>query len=147
MSTIDDWRFSTERLLLRPFEASDAPFVLKLLRDPGWRRFVGSTPADDIGDAERYVERLRASYAKHGFGLLRVEADSATPVGMCGLVRRESLSHPDLGFAFLSAHAGNGYATEAGLAVRDRTFSLPVTDTLLAITDPTNVASMSATRA
>jgi len=60
---------------------------------------------------------------------------------MCGLIRRDSLPHPDLGFAFLARHRGRGYAREAAAAAvalaRER-FQLA---RLLAITDPDNTAS------
>ncbi|MBV8465818.1 MAG: GNAT family N-acetyltransferase, partial [Burkholderiales bacterium] len=33
--------FETERLSLREFVPDDAPFVLQLLNDPDWHRFIG----------------------------------------------------------------------------------------------------------
>ena len=37
----------------------------------------------------------------------------SAPLGICGLVKRESLDHPDLGFAYLRRYWSRGYATEA----------------------------------
>ncbi|HXJ69161.1 MAG TPA: GNAT family N-acetyltransferase, partial [Verrucomicrobiae bacterium] len=83
-----------------------------------------------------------ASYAKHGFGLWAVDLRaSAESLGMCGLIRRDSLPHADLGFAFLARHRGHGYAREAAaaaVALAREAFHLP---RLLAITDPDNTAS------
>ena len=41
----------------------------------------------------------------------------ALPIGMCGLVKRDFLSAPDLGFALLPDYLGRGYASEAAHAV------------------------------
>ena len=61
-----------------------------------------------------------ASYAQHGFGLYQVALnDKVEAVSICGLIKRDSLQHPDIGFAFLHAHWGRGYAFEAARAVLD----------------------------
>jgi [ribosomal protein S5]-alanine N-acetyltransferase len=72
------------------------------------------TPAD----AQRYIEeKYTASYERHGFGLYLMESlEGAVPIGICGLVKRASLEHPDLGFACLQRHWSQGYATEAASA-------------------------------
>jgi RimJ/RimL family protein N-acetyltransferase len=133
----------TPRLRLRELVAEDAAFILELVNEPGWIRFIGDRNVHTLEDARGYIERgPMASYAKHGYGLWGVELlASGEPVGMCGLVRRESLPQADLGFAFLARHWGRGYAREAAAAVvelaRER-FHLPQ---LLAITDPQNTAS------
>ncbi|MFG0318262.1 MAG: GNAT family N-acetyltransferase, partial [Planctomycetota bacterium JB042] len=50
----------------------------------------------------------------HGHGLWRVEAKGdGRAVGICGLLRRASVEDPDVGFGFLPAARGLGYATEA----------------------------------
>ena len=63
------------------------------------------------------------SYAQHGFGLYLVaKNDSGEGVGICGLVKRESLHHPDIGFAFLQEHWRQGYAFKAAMAVLNHAF-------------------------
>jgi RimJ/RimL family protein N-acetyltransferase len=39
------------------------------------------------------------------------------PVGMCGLIKRKTLDDVDIGFALLPEYEGNGFATEAAVAV------------------------------
>ena len=81
--------------------------------------------------------------ARHGVGLLAVtlKADGA-PVGICGLLRRETLPDPDLGYALLARHTGRGYAREACAAVLDwGARSLGITR-VLAITSQGNTASV-----
>jgi RimJ/RimL family protein N-acetyltransferase len=57
-------------------------------------------------------------FRQHGFSLFLVERkEDAVAVGMCGLIKRESLEHVDLGFALLPEFWGRGYAFEAASAV------------------------------
>ena len=107
----------TERLRLRPFHESDAPMVLELLNDPAWLRFIGDRKVRSLDDARDYVRKLSGGYERNGFGLYLVERkDDREPLGMCGLVKRDTLRDPDLGFAFLARHRGAGYAEEAARA-------------------------------
>jgi ribosomal-protein-alanine N-acetyltransferase len=135
--------FETERLRLREFTPDDAAFILELVNEPGWLRFIGDRKVHSLEDARGYIAKAPvASYAKHGFGLWAVElAATGERIGMCGLIKRELLEHVDLGFAFLERHWGHGYARESAAAVvrlaRER-FHLPK---LLAITDVDNRAS------
>ena len=110
---------TTARLTLRPLAAGDAPFVLALQSEKGWRRFIGDRGVHDQESARAYIANgPMASYREHGHGLFCVEErDSTAPVGICGLVRRPGLPAPDLGFAFLEAYSGRGYATESSVAV------------------------------
>jgi ribosomal-protein-alanine N-acetyltransferase len=134
----------TPRLLLRELTADDAPFILTLLNDPAWLRFIGDRGVRTVDDAAAYIDKgPRASYALNGFGLNLVTlSDSGTAIGICGLIKRDSLPGPDLGFAFLPAYRSQGYAFEAATAVRDFArdhFRLP---SLLAIVDPANGPSI-----
>jgi ribosomal-protein-alanine N-acetyltransferase len=134
----------TPRLLLRELTADDAPFILTLLNDPAWLQFIGDRGVRSIADAEGYIERgPRASYALHGFGLEIVTLnDSGTPIGICGLLKRDSLPEPDLGFAFLPAYRSQGYAFEAASAARDFGRDRLRLPALLAIVHPANTPSI-----
>jgi RimJ/RimL family protein N-acetyltransferase len=109
----------TQRLRLRHFCADDAAFVIKLLNDPGWLRFIGDRGVRTLDDARKYIiSGPVAMYARCGFGLYLVErASDVAPVGMCGLIKRDSLDDVDIGFAFLPEFSGKGYAREAADAV------------------------------
>ena len=135
--------FETERLRVRRIDEGDAGFMLAVLTDPGFLANIGDRGVRTIADAEAYIrERVLASYDKHGFGMFRVslKADDE-PVGTAGLVSREGLDGPDLGFAFLTAHIGRGYAYEASAKLIDWAREALGVDRLLAITAPTNMAS------
>ena len=102
----------TERLALRRFEPSDAPFVLRLLNEPSWIEHIGNKGVHTVDDAATYlVAGPIAMYERIGFGLYLVELkESREPIGMCGLIKREALSDVDVGFAFLPEHWGGGFA-------------------------------------
>jgi len=134
----------TDRLVLRPLTFDDAPFILELLNDPDWLRFIGDKGVRTLEDARRYIETgPLESYAKNGFGMLLVELrKDRTPAGLCGLVRRDVLPGPDLGYAFLPAHRRNGYAREAVKAMLGFAREIAGLDRILAITNPTNERSV-----
>jgi [ribosomal protein S5]-alanine N-acetyltransferase len=135
----------TPRLTLRELQMSDAEFVLELLNEPSFKKFIGDKRVRNIADAEHYiVNGPVASYARHGFGLLLVHMHDAvaTPIGICGLLQRDTLAHPDIGFAYLPAFWGCGYGFEAAGAVLDDARQRLRLPQLLGLTSPDNVASI-----
>ena len=134
----------TERLILRHFNPDDAPFILALLNEPSFLRYIGDKKVRTLEDARQYIlNGPVATYAQHGFGLYQVELrDSHTPIGMCGLLKREELPHPDIGFAFLPDFWNKGFAYEAAAAVLKDARERLQLDGLLAIVNPDNEASM-----
>jgi [ribosomal protein S5]-alanine N-acetyltransferase len=108
----------TERLTLRPFSQKDTRFIVELLNDPGWLRFIGDREVRTVDDAHAYLTNGPLAHAaKHGFALGAVERTSdGALIGMCGLIRREGLDDVDLGYAILPAYRGQGYAREAAAA-------------------------------
>jgi RimJ/RimL family protein N-acetyltransferase len=109
----------TERLLLRGITVDDAPFILTLLNEPSFLRYIGDKQVRTLEDARQYIlNGPVASYERHGFGLLLVELrESHTPIGMCGLLKRDELPDPDIGFALLPDFWSKGFAFEAAAAV------------------------------
>ena len=108
----------TNRLILRRFTEADSAFILELLNEPGWKRYIGDRGVDSLESASRYLETGPfASYERYGFGLYAIQqkVDNA-PVGMCGLIKREALEEVDIGFAVLSRFEGQGLAMEAAAA-------------------------------
>ncbi len=109
----------TDRLILRWLEPGDAAFILELLNQPSFLHFIGDRGVGTIEEARKYIRQGPGrSYAEQGFGLYMVELkDDLKPIGMCGLLRRETLEDVDLGFAFLPQFWGQGYAYESTKAV------------------------------
>lgn len=109
----------TPRLVLRRFTLEDAPFVHEMVNDPAWIEHIGDRGVRTLDDARAYIQdRTLAMYDRVGFGMYVVTArGSGTAVGACGLVKRDSLEDVDIGFAFLPAWRGQGFATESASAV------------------------------
>lgn len=109
----------TDRLRLRHLTASDAPFIVALLNDPDWLRYIGDRGVRTDEQAVAYIESgPRRSYADRGFGLYLVERKTGgEAIGLCGLIKRDFLADIDLGFAFLPRFRGAGYAFEAAVGV------------------------------
>lgn len=134
----------TERLRLRWLTPDDAPFMLELVTDPTWIEFVGDRGLKTVEDARVYItEKYVADYESLGFGLNLVELkETGTPVGICGLIKREGLEDVDLGFAFLPRHTGLGYAGESAAAVLTHGRAALGIGRIVAITTPNNRRSI-----
>jgi RimJ/RimL family protein N-acetyltransferase len=109
----------TPRLTLREAALSDSSFVRALLNDPSWLENIGDRGIRSDADAENYIRKnIWLLHQTNGYGMYVVQLKSpAVPIGMCGLVKRDFLSAPDLGFALLPDYVGQGYASEAARAV------------------------------
>ncbi|WP_026677912.1 GNAT family N-acetyltransferase [Fictibacillus gelatini] len=109
----------TERLTLRLQTTDDAEFILELVNDPSWLRYIGDRGLRTVEDACAYIVNGPVRmYEQFGFCLYLVERkEDQLPIGICGLVKRASLKDVDIGFAFLPKYWGKGYAYEAASAV------------------------------
>jgi RimJ/RimL family protein N-acetyltransferase len=133
----------TERLVLRKVSIDDAEFVFELLNEPSFIRYIGDRGVRNLGDAQEYIlDRLVASYERNGFGLYLVELkETGTPIGISGLVKRDTLPDADIGFAFLPAYWSKGYAVESAAGVMKYARDVLGLTRILAITSPDNEAS------
>jgi ribosomal-protein-alanine N-acetyltransferase len=134
----------TSRLQFRWLDHADAEFIYQLVNDPDWLRFIGDKQVSSLDAARHYIESgPRAMYQQFGFGLNRVALkDGDTPIGICGLLQRESLPCPDLGFAFLPGYRRLGLAQEAATAVLQHGCSVLEQTRIAAIVSPENIASI-----
>ena len=134
----------TERLLLRQFSTDDADFIFRLLNEPSFIQNIGDRGVRSLEDARSYILRVPvASYEQNGFGLyLVILKETGTPIGMCGLIKRNELEDVDIGYAFLPEYWSKGYAIEAALAVKEYARDVIGLKRLVAITDPENQASI-----
>ena len=133
----------TNRLVLRQLIIGDAEFILALLNEPSFIRYIGDKGVRNLDDARRYIlEGPVESYERNGFGLYLAELKKdGTPIGISGLVKRDTLSDPDIGFAFLPQYWSRGYAVESAAAVMDYARDVLALKRVLAITSPDNEAS------
>lgn len=136
---------TTQRLQMRKLTDSDqdALFTLALVNDPDFHRFIGDRGVRTLEDARGYLERgPLAMYRQHGFGMYCVELKDGTPIGQCGLIRREGLEDIDIGFALLPGYRSSGYAREAAQAVMKWGQQVLGLSRIIAIANPDNNASV-----
>ena len=137
----------TERLLLRHLSAADpddAAFILRLLNEPSFLANIGDRGVRTLPDARAYIlNGPLASYERHGFGLFCVERrHDGSRIGICGLLKRDTLPDVDIGFAFLPEHWGQGHAIEAARAVMEWGRRVHGLTRIVAINAPGNAASV-----
>ena len=133
----------SDRLRLRELRPADAGFMLELLNDPDFIAHIGDRGVRTEAQALAYLEAGPiAGYRDHGHHLWLVEAKpGGEATGVCGLIRRDHLPHPDIGYAFLPAWRGRGLAAEAGRLVLAHGLHALRLPRILAIVTETNAAS------
>jgi ribosomal-protein-alanine N-acetyltransferase len=133
----------TSRLDLRELNLGDAEFILQLLNEAAFIRFIGDKGVRTLSEARDYIHQgPMDSYARNGFGLYAACLRAAAPIGICGLVKREGLNDPDVGFAFLSRYWSLGYAVESAAAVLAHARETLRIKRVVAITSPDNESSI-----
>lgn len=133
----------TDRLIIRHLCENDAPFIIELLNDESFIRYIADKNVRNKQDALKYLnEEPLASYKAFGFGLNMVQLKgSGTPIGMCGLLKRDELEHPDIGYAFLPSFWSKGYAREAANAVLADALTEHNLSVVSAVAKPVNESS------
>lgn len=109
----------TERILLRPVTIDDADFVFELVNDVDFIQYIGDKQVRTFADAKAYLKTGPiACYRQHGFGMLGMQSmESGRLMGLCGLLQRQELACPDLGYALLAQYRRQGFIFEAAQAV------------------------------
>ena len=134
----------TQRLQLRQLTLADASLMLAVWNDPAFIRFVGDRGIRTLDDAREAMSAGALKlYKDYGYGPYGVVLrGKGTPIGICGLFRREDLDEPDIGFAILPGYCGNGYAYEASVAVLQYAREELGIPRITAIVSPDNKASV-----
>lgn len=134
----------SERLSFRKLEQGDAEFIIGLLNSPGWIKYIGDRNVHNTTQAIDYLEKgPMKSYHDNSYGLwLVVIRENETPIGMCGLLKRDYLEHPDIGFALMPEFIGKGYGQEMAMAVFKYARQELNLEQIMAITLPENKASI-----
>ncbi len=137
----------TERLELRELTAGDLPFVAEMVGDAETMRFYPHpfTPLE----ARHWLQRQLDRYARDGHGLwLVVERKTGQRVGQVGLAIQDvdGIKEPEIGWLIHRRHQRKGFATEAGLGVRDHAFGTMGLDRVISLIRPINEPSQGVAR-
>jgi RimJ/RimL family protein N-acetyltransferase len=134
----------TERLVLRRMTVEDAEFIFELVNEAAFIRNIGDKGVQTLEDARNYIlNGPVASYAKFGFGLYLVALrENGEAIGICGLLKRDSLEDVDIGFAFLERYRRKGFAYESAAAVMGYGRNTLGLNRIVAITSPDNEGSI-----
>ncbi|MES2316329.1 MAG: GNAT family N-acetyltransferase [Pseudomonadota bacterium] len=134
----------TARLVLRTIDVSDAPFYLNLVNTREFIENIGDRGIRTLEAArETIVSGPVAMQAVLGHSIYLVELkESGASIGMCGLIKRDTLDDVDLGYALLPPYVGKGYAYEAAAAVVAYARTTMGMRRLVAITSPGNTTSI-----
>jgi RimJ/RimL family protein N-acetyltransferase len=134
----------TDRLIIRWLSVEDAEFILRLLNEPSFVRSIEDKGVRTLDDARHYIlQGPVCSYEQFGFGLYLTELkETHVPIGICGLIKRESLENVDIGFALLPQFWRQGYAFESASAVMTHGRNVFGLDRIVAIASPDNIGSI-----
>ncbi|CAH6891394.1 GNAT family N-acetyltransferase [Vibrio chagasii] len=134
----------TERLRLRMITPQDAVFIQRLYSSEDFLRYIGDKEINDSEKAVEYIENnILKMHKEKGVCLLMVEIkDSSTPIGICGLIKRDTLQSHDIGYGFVPEFYGQGFAQEAAEAIIEQAKQNADIDHLVAITTSDNIRSI-----
>ncbi|MDG1752421.1 MAG: GNAT family N-acetyltransferase [Thalassotalea sp.] len=135
----------TKRLILRLLTDSDQNMILQLLNEPAFIENIGDKGVKNLADALNYILTGPLNMQESlGFCLYCCELkNSGELIGLSGLIKREGIEHPEVGFAFLAKHCKKGYGFESASAVVKYAKDVLQIETLQAICNPENIASSS----
>ena len=136
----DEKVIKTERLSLSLLNERDHAFIVELLNSEGWLKFIGERNVRTKDDAIAYIQRINSNPGITYWTV--IENYTSQPVGIITLIQRDYLDQPDIGFAFLPAASGKGYACEAAKAVLDDISGQGSLAAIHAVTLPANVSSI-----
>jgi len=135
----------TQRLKLSYLTFDDTGFIIGLLNDPSFIRYIGDKGVRTTEDAEEYLRTgPLQSYEAQGYGLFRTALrDGGAPIGICGLLQRDYLDDPDIGFALLPEYRSKGCAFEAAQGVLEWGRDSLGIQRIVGLVDPGNRSSIS----
>lgn len=103
--------YKTARLVLNPLCSDDADFIIELVNTPGWLRYIGERNVKSHIDSLAYIQKI-LNNANLDYWVVTIQGENV-PIGIITLIKRDYLDRHDIGFAFLTRYAKNGYAFEA----------------------------------
>ena len=111
-------RLQTSRLIIRSFTDKDVPAYAEIVADPEVTRYLGNGSPHSLSEATEYVRDVIRRDQATGISRYGVELkEEGNLIGFCGY--KEIGSYTDFGWRYSRKAWGQGYGTEAALAVLD----------------------------
>lgn len=130
----------TDRLILRPPLVNDFSPYAAMMRSS--RAVFMGGPFDERQAWGMFSSDV-AMWSLFGHGALMIDlASSGECVGQVGINHGPLFPEKELGWMLYDGHEGYGYATEAGMAMKDWAFGIAGLDHLVSYFDPANHRSM-----
>jgi [ribosomal protein S5]-alanine N-acetyltransferase len=132
--------YITSRLYLNPLNPGDTEFIFELLNTEGWIKFIGDRNIQTTEDSQKYIQKILDN-PDIMLWVAKLKEEEIS-IGLISFIKRDFLDHHDIGFAFLPAFSGKGYALEATEAVLNHLLQDPAHNTILATVKVDNKASV-----
>jgi len=130
----------TDRLIFRQWKESDFGLVAEFYQNEEAARFVGGKKSSE--ESWRLMSTYIGHYALRGYSYLAIDEKSTGDlIGTVGLWNSTPWPEPELGYWLLPKAQGNGYGTEAGVAVKSFALNDLKLPSLVSYIDPINEAS------
>lgn len=132
----------TRRLILREMTREDLDFLAEMLGDAEVMRHFPKPISRE--EALAYIEKNLARYAQDGYGFwVALDKETQLPIGRVGLLRQhvDGRDEDEIGYMIHRPYWRQGFASEAGAAVRDYAFSKLGKQRLISLVRPVNIPS------
>lgn len=115
---MSDIIFETQRLRCRRLTPEDLGALVEVYGDAEAMRWVGDGSPLTEAEGREWLRVTENNYRKRGYGMFALEERATHKViGFCGLVHPGGQQEPEVKYAFLRTHWGQGLATEAVAAL------------------------------
>jgi RimJ/RimL family protein N-acetyltransferase len=138
----------TPRLILRPFEKSDAKALFDMDKNPNVHKYLWQKPTLDIDESIQIIEMLHKQYKENGIGrFATILKETGEFIGWTGIkfvndhIENGNTNFYDYGYRLNEKFWNKGYATEATKAWFDYGFNEMEIETLHAYTHAENGTS------
>lgn len=138
----------TERLILRPFDVSDAEALFDMDKNPKVHNYLWQKPCTDIQEVYDYIKMVQKQYVERGIGRFStIIKETGELIGWTGIkfvndhTENGNTNFYDYGYRLNEKFWNKGYATEASKAWLDYGFKTMKIDTMNAYTHAQNGAS------
>lgn len=110
----------TERLLLRPFEKSDAEALFEMDKNPNVHQYLWQNPVSTIEEVYAYIEMVQKQYEERGIGRFStILKETGELIGWTGIKfvnekpENGNINFYDYGYRLNEKFWNKGYASEA----------------------------------